>query len=77
MGRLTDRGEAVAAGYAALATNDGDDTLSRPDAPAETAGAEQDPADIPAPPEGYPAGADETASDVDADARETRSTDNP
>lgn len=78
MGKLTERGEIVNDGFATLADENGDDTLTRPAAAAESADAErtgederqdQDspgPADIPAPP------VIETADDQDAAGRENR-----
>lgn len=78
MGKLSDRGEILAQGGAALAGADGDDTLTpitdRPDARGVSPDVEGEkdpeatpgPADIPAPP------VVETADDQDAGTRENR-----
>lgn len=83
MGKLTERGEIVAAGGAQLADVNGDDTLTRPDARDVSSDVEgerdqgQDEAPAPDPAsddEGAPkvVAVVETADDVDIAARETR-----
>ena len=73
MGKLTDRGEVVQAGYAALAV-DGDDTLTMPEdaTPAADSTAPEQETITPDDNTGGPAPVRETADDQSAADRETR-----